>query len=121
MVDGSITDEQAHVWLQEIAQSGWISLHYDNPGLSGEDRVEISGGGYVRFKMAWSQPSNRAIWSLVDARFAGLTQTKVTYFGVWDAQYKGFLRAYAELREPSAILTGKGFILHSGSVVVSFG
>ena len=89
MSDGSITDEQAHLWLQEIADNGWISLHYDNPALGGADRAEIAGGGYQRFKMAWTQPNNRAIWSLVDARFTGLLQTKITYFGIWDSRTRG--------------------------------
>ena len=121
MRDGSVTDEQAHRWLQEIADHGWVSLHYDTPGLSGADRAEISGGGYVRFQMQWSQPSNRAIWSMVDARFTGLTQTKLTYFGVWDQAAKGLLRAYGELPEPVVVLNGKGYVLHHGQLAISFG
>src|SRR4051812_31326187 len=120
-MDGSITDDQAHLWLQEIADKGWVSLHYDNPSLGGLDRAEIGGGGYQRFKMIWSQPNNRAIWSLTDAKFTGLMQTKLTYFGVWNNRKLGLLRAYAELPDPVAILNGKGFILHAGSLAVSFG
>ena len=121
MADGSVTDEQAHRWLQEIADKGWVSLHYDTPALGGADRAEIAGGGYQRFRMLWSQPSNRAIWSTVDARFNGLMQCKLTYFGVWDSGVKGLLRAYGELPEPAVILSGKGYILHQGSLAVSFG
>lgn len=121
MSDDSITDEQAHIWLQEIADAGWVSLHYDNPSLNGSDKAEIAGGGYQRFKMIWSQPMNRAIWSLVDARFNGLMQTKLTYFGVWNMANKGMLRAYGELPEPAVVLNGKGYILHQGSVAISFG
>jgi hypothetical protein len=121
-MDGSLTDEQAHRWLQQIADAGWVSLHFDTPALGGVDRAEIVGGGYQRFKMAWSQPTNRAIWSLVDARYAGLQQTKITYFGVWSGSGKdAFLRAYGELPEPRVVLNGKGFILHAGSIAVSFG
>ena len=120
-MDGSVTDEQAHLWLQEIAENGWISLHYDNPALAGEDRAELAGGGYVRVKMIWKQPNNRAIWSDMDARFNGLTQTKITYFGVWDSAVKGILRAYAELPEPAVVLNGKGYILHEKTLSVSFG
>ena len=66
-------------------------------------------------------PNNRAIWSLVDARFTGLVQTKLVYFGVWNKQNKGFLRAYGELPNPVVILNGKGFILHAGLLAISFG
>jgi hypothetical protein len=121
MSDGSVTDEQAHTWLQDIADKGYVSLHYDSPALGGEDRAEIAGGGYQRFKMSFSQPNNRAIWSLVDARFTGLLQTKLVYFGIWDSLNKGMLRSYGELPEPAVVLTGKGYVLHAGLIAVSFG
>jgi len=121
MSDGSITDEQAHLWLQDVADHSWVSLHYDSPALGGEDKAEISGGGYVRFRMSFSQPNNRAIWSLVDARFTGLVQTKLVYFGVWDKKNKGVLRAYGELPNPVVVLNGKGYVLHAGQLAISFG
>lgn len=122
MTDSSVTDEQAHLWLQEIADAGWVSLHYDNPSLGGVDRAELAGGGYQRFKMAFSQPNNRAIWSLVDARYTGLAQTKLTYYGVWSGPGdKAFLRAYGELPNPVVILAGKGYVLHAGLLAISFG
>jgi hypothetical protein len=120
-MDGSITDEQAHKWLQEIAEDGWVSLHYDTPALGGVDRAEVVGGGYKRYPMSWTQPTNRAIWSLEDARYGGLMQTKIVYFGVWDKRHKGFLRAYAELPEPRMVANGKGLILHAGTLAISFG
>ena len=121
MSDGSLTEEQAHTWLQDIADAGWVSLHYDSPALNGIDRAEIAGGGYQRVKMAFSQPNNRAIWSLIDARFTGLQQTKLVYFGVWDKKTKGMLRAYGELPTPAVVLNGKGYILHAGLIAISFG
>ena len=127
-MNGSVTDAQAHEWLQEIATNGWISLHYDNPTLGGPDASEISGGGYVRFKMIWTQPAGRAIWSQVDARFTGLVQTKVVYFGVWDAKQAkrangdlAMLRAYGELPEPVVVRSGKGYVLPARMIVISFG
>jgi hypothetical protein len=122
MSDSSVTAEQAHRWLQSIADNGWVSLHYDSPALGGEDAAEIAGGGYKRFKMIWTQPNNQAIWSTVDARFTGLVQTKLTYFGVWSGAGKdAFLRAYGELPMPAVVLSGKGYILHSGQLAISFG
>ena len=133
-MDGTITDAQVHLWLETIAQGdeivvagkttytgSWISLHFDTPALGGATAAEISGGGYQRFKMQWSSPDNRAVWSVTDARFAGLVQTKVTYFGVWNAQNKGRLMAYTELQTPVAILNGKGFVIPAGQIAVSMG
>jgi hypothetical protein len=120
-MEGTITDAQVHIWLQEIADNGFVSLHFDTPALGGTDRAEISGGGYQRFKMSWSNPDNRAIWSLIDARFTGLVQTKVTYFGVWSQLNKGRLMAYTELTNPVAILNGKGFVIPARQIYISLG
>jgi hypothetical protein len=60
----------------------------------------------------------------VDARFTGLVQTKLVYFGVWSRKNPGpddFLRAYGELPKPVMVLNGKGYILHAGQLAVSFG
>lgn len=121
MSDGSVTDDQAHQWLADIADAAYLSLHFDNPGLGGADQAEISGGGYLRYKMAFSQPANRTIWSLDDARFNGLMQTKLSFFGIWNAAHKGMLRAYGSLPEPVVILNGKGYLLNAGSVAISIG
>jgi hypothetical protein len=133
-MNNGITDEQATLWLQNIAEGdpilhkdqtvtytgSWISLHYDIPTLGGIERSELSGGGYLRHKMAWSVPADRTIWSLQDARFNGLMQTKVVYFGIWNLANLGFMRAYGELPQPQTILNGNGYILHAGTLAISF-
>jgi hypothetical protein len=120
-LDGTITDEQVHLWLQDIADNGFVSLHFDTPALGGIDRAEIAGGGYHRYQMVWSDPTNRAIWSMDDAKFTGLVQTKVTYFGIWNKLNLGRLMAYTELAEPVGILNGKGFVIPAGQIAVSMG
>ena len=120
-MEGTITDWKVHQWLEEIAESGWVSLHYDTPALSGEDKAEFSGGGYQRYKMKWSQPDNRAIWSMDDAKFTGLVRNRITYFGIWNQKNKGHLVAYTELKEPVQVLQGKGFVIPTGQIAVSLG
>jgi hypothetical protein len=120
-MNGTITDDQAHAWLQDIADAGWISLHYDNPGLGDENLAEIYGGGYLRYKMAFSPPANRGIWSLYDARFTGLNQTKLVYFGIWTNQHKGWLRAYGELPRAKVVTNGGGYVIPQGELAISIG
>lgn len=120
-MDGSFTDEQVHQWLQDVADAPWISLHYDTPALQGIGACELSGGGYVRCKVSFSQPANRSIWSLSDARFTGLIQTQLTHFGVWDQKTGGMLRAYARLPEKVAIPNGFGYVLRQGELALSIG
>ena len=120
-MDGSITDDQAHEWLQDIADNGWISLHFDNPALGGVDRAEISGGGYNRIKMPFSRPQNRAIWSLRSIEFAGLNQNKISHFGIWNAEHRGKLRAYGEFRTPHIVLTGGRVNIKDGDLAITIG
>ena len=121
MSDGTFTDDQVHLWLQEIADEAWISLHYDSPVLGGVGQCEISGGGYKRDKVAMSQPANRTIWALEDAKFTGLTQTRLTHFGINTQASKGRLIAYARLSSPVTILNGRGWLLRAGELAISFG
>jgi hypothetical protein len=118
-MEGSVSDEQVHRWLQNIADAGFVSLHVDTPALGGIDRAEISGGGYRRFEMAWTQPANRSIWSQKDAKFTGLMQCRISYFGIWSQLHGGLLRAYAELPKPVSILNGKGYVIPAGELAIS--
>lgn len=120
-MDGSITDQRVHKWLQEIADGAYVSLHYDTPALGGIGACELSGGGYKRAKTPFSQPSNRTIWSLEDAKFTGLVQNQITHFGIWDTATRGELVAYASLPEKATVLNGWGFVLREGQLAISFG
>lgn len=120
-MEGSFTDSQVHLWLQEIADDGWVSLHYDIPALGGVGYCEVDGGGYTRQKPVFSQPANRAIWSLADIRFSGLKQTQLTHFGVFSKKLNGRLMCYGRLPEKKVILNGKGFVIHEGDLAISIG
>lgn len=120
-MEGSFTDDVVHGWLQEVANAAYVSLHYDTPALGGVGLSEISGGGYVRSLTPFSQPANRAIWSLADARFTGLVQNQLTHFGIWDSLTGGRLLCYASLPEKTSVLNGWGYLLHEGELSVSIG
>lgn len=119
-MNGSISDEQVHRWLEGIVQSAWVSLHYDSPALSGADKAEISGGGYTRVQAIFTMPSNRTIWCESDVTFSGLLQNRITHFAVWDSQNEGMMIAYGALPEPVTVLNGWGYTLYSGDLVISF-
>ena len=121
MAESGFTDNKVHEWLQQIADGAWVSLHFDSPVLGGVGMNEISGGGYNRVKVPFSQPSNRTIWSLADVTFTGLAQTTLTHFGLWDASTQGELMAYAALPEKVAIYNGWGYTLHEGDLALSVG
>jgi len=118
---GNITDDQVHLWLQGIADAAYVSLHFTTPALGGVGYNEISGGGYKRALTPFSQPANRTIWSLDDARFTGLLQNQLTHFGIWNTATGGLLVAYGELPTAVVITSGQGYILKGGDLAISFG
>lgn len=115
------TDAKVHEWLQEVADRAYVSLHYDNPVMGGVGAAELSGGGYVRVKVPFSQPANRIIWSLADARWIGLEQNQLTHFGVWNRAQRGVLVACAPLPDRISVLNGQGYVIREGELALSFG
>lgn len=121
-MNGTFTDSLVHQWLQVIADNAFVSLHYDTPALADKSSAELSGGGYVRVRVPFSQPTNRSIWSLDDAKFTGLPQGQVTHFGIWDGSlFESQLLAYAPLPEKAVFPSGHGFILRTGEISISIG
>lgn len=119
---GSFSDAKVHQWLACIADTAWVSLHYESPGLNSINDGEISGGGYHRVLVGFSVPANRAIWSLDDAKFTGLLKTRLTHFGIYDNPYTGTLQAYGELANTGVvILDGQGYIVPAGQLALSVG
>lgn len=113
------TDDTVHEWLAEIAAAAWVSLHYESPALGGTGLGEISGGGYVRCLVPFSEPANRSIWSLKDAKWHGLVQNRLTHFGVWDDEFKGSLKGYGELPKEAIVVEGKGYVITEGQLALS--
>lgn len=120
-MEGSFSDQWVHQWLQVIADGAYASLHYDTPALADSTFAEIFGGGYVRQAVVWSQPTNRAIWSLAPTRWTGLSQNVITHYGLWDSVTGGTLIAYGRLPEKQLILSGHGFVIDAGELSVSVG
>lgn len=119
-MEGSFSDQWVHRWLQEIADQSFASLHYDTPALADATFAEIYGGGYVRQLVAWSQPSNRSIWSVDVTRWTGLAQGAITHFGIWSPDNE--LISYGRLPE-KVILPGggRGFAMNAGELAISIG
>lgn len=120
-MEGSFSDNQVHEWLQTIADGSWISLHYASPLLDDTTYAELSGGGYQRFKMDWSQPSNRSIWSLAAARFVGLPECVLTHYGSWDDPLSGRLQFCGRLPEKKIITAGAGYLIPAGDLACGIG
>lgn len=113
------TDWYANKCLQDIADNGYISLHYDSPELDGLGGSEIAGAGYARQLTPFSMPSNRVIWTMADSIFTGLNSAQLTHFGVWTDQTNGNMFAFGELPSKLIVLQGQGYVLKAGDIAIS--
>lgn len=120
---GAFDEELIHAWLNCIRDNSWCSLHYESPGLQGLGRGEISGAGYVRRRLLFSEPSSQIMWQLDAVKFAGLNAGRLTHFGVWNHKEAGKLRAYGELPGENDVIVaqGGGYVLRAGSIALSLG
>lgn len=116
----SFTTFTLHKTLQDIADSCWVSLHFDSPDQAGAVASEISGGGYSRERARFDEPSNNHMWLNRNLRWEGLPLTLVAYLGGWDQERNGNLQWFSEMSPPERILEGKGFIVPAQSLALSF-
>lgn len=115
------TDDLVNGWLQTLASTAYVSLHYDDPGLDGVGLSEISGGSYVRVQAFFTQPSNRAIWTANDIRFTGLPATQISHVGIWTVPRGGILQAYQALPKKRIVPAGQGLVITAGQIALSIG
>lgn len=116
----SFDDDLVHSWLDCLRDNAWCSLHYESPALEGLGRGELSGGGYVRRRLTFSDPVAKTIWSTENVRFVGLNPNRLTYFGVWDHKQGGLIKAWGELPEDGVLIPqGGGYLLRAGSIAIS--
>ena len=121
MYDGTFDDDLVHDWLACLADNAWVSLHYESPALMGVDRGEIFGGGYVRRKADFSDPSSRTIWLMDDVKFIGLNANRLTHFGVWNHKQNGKIRAWGRLPEEKGVVVhnGASYLIRAGTLALS--
>lgn len=103
---GRISDFQVEAWLRDMTRDCYISLHYEDPDVSGAYVSEIIGGGYSRARCEFAVPSGRAVWNTTPVAFHGLPPTIITHVGGWNAQSRGDLLFSIQLLEPIQVLQG---------------
>lgn len=106
--------------LQDIKDECWVALHFDDPELAGAYASEINGGGYDRRPANFGEITNNHMWVTNNLRWEGLTLNLVAYLGGWDKHHNGNLQWTSELQPPQRILEGKGFVVPSDTIALSF-
>jgi len=116
----SVTDYQANKWLEDI-QSVWVGLHFSNPNINGELATEISGGGYERVSVNFTNPDQRIIWSKVDAKFRGMPASTVAFISGWTHQFNGRMLWYIPAEDAERVQTGQTYTVKAGTLAISMG
>ena len=118
MASGVFSDYRVEKWLLELKQM-WVSLHYDDPSISGAYASEVFGGSYTRVRTTFSDPVGRVIFNESDMLFRGLPTVRITHVGAWDAQYNGNLELSVPLPTAVSVMAGKSFQLRSEQLGIS--
>lgn len=115
---GSFTDHQIEKMLA-LVNISWISLHYENPQVSGNYASEVFGGSYERQRATFGAPQDRGITITNGVLFTGLPAIAVTHIGGWDAKNNGNMDWYAPLERASRTFAGGTLSLPADSIVLS--
>jgi hypothetical protein len=116
---GRLTSWQTEKWLEEIADSTWMALHFDNPDVASEWNSEVFGGGYSRQLASMYMPNDRALWNSGIVSFNGLPSVMVTHVCGWDSAIKGNMRFSIALPVPLRVIDGGQYSFGAGSLAIS--
>lgn len=116
---GTFADDLVNGWLAAVADTCWVSLHFDDPATAGAYASEYSGDGYKRVLAHFSNVTNRAIWNANALQFTGLDAGTITHLGGWNASLNGDLLFSTELPAPVRLTRGQGFTVNSEQLALS--
>lgn len=114
------SDYLVHKWLSDLEEI-WVGLNYEDPDVGGAYASEITGGGYVRHRVAMRAPSNRATWNISPISFFSLSPALVTHASAWDAATNGNYLFSAKLPTPLRAIAGGRIDLPAEVLAFSFG
>lgn len=106
--------------LQQIKAESWVSLHFDDPEVSGAGASEITGGGYGRVLGSFGAISNLAMYNNEALRWEGLPLSRITHLGGWNAEHKGDLQWSCLMIPARRVLEGKGITIGTEEIALSF-
>jgi hypothetical protein len=95
----------------------YVSLHHDDPGVSGAYASEIIG--ITRCLIVWTEPVAKVIWNSTPIIFTGLPATIATHMGMWDATLNGNLLLAEELPKQVFFTAGASYRMEPYSLAVS--
>lgn len=98
----------------------YVALYTSDP-TDGDTGTEVTGGGYARQPVTFTDASNGQTSNTTDILFPVATSDwgTITHVGIRDAATGGNLLFRAALDQPKTILSGDQFKIPAGQLVIS--
>jgi len=87
----------------------WASLHSSDPGVGGNPASEISGAGYERQEVDFTQSNGKSVANSERIEWDNMPYCTVRYVGIWSDDTVGQIVAYAMLPTPVIVAAGKTY------------
>jgi hypothetical protein len=97
------------------------ALFTSDPTAAGLTASEVSGGGYARQAMTFSQASSLSASNNSAVQFSSATAPwgSITHVGLMNAATGGDMLYYGPLNSPANVQSGDSFVFNAGAVAVS--
>lgn len=97
----------------------YLSLHDGEPGVSGDS--ELQGRSYKRQEVSLERAGVGLATNAATIEFADLPRTRITDFGLWDAEADGHFLSGGPTLQPQEVLAGYSVRWRDGELILRFG
>lgn len=113
-----LVDDGKNALLNGLASSvAWVSLHTDDPGLSGS--AEVTGGAYTRETATWAAASAASVSISASIVFDVPGSTTIDHLGYWSASTAGTFFGSRALDTAQTYATAGTYTIASGNITES--
>ena len=99
------------------ASASWVSLHTDDPGVSGS--AEVSGGAYTREGATWASAASASVSISASVVFDVPGSTTIDHLGYWSASSAGTFLGSRALDTSQTFATAGTYTIASGNITES--
>jgi hypothetical protein len=99
------------------ASAAWVSLHTDDPGVSGS--AEVTGGAYTREGATWAAAASASVSTSASIVFDVPGSTTIDHLGYWTASTSGTFLGSRALDTAQTYATAGTYTIASGNITES--
>lgn len=120
MSDGYLsTDFGNDILVEFFSGTLWVALYATEPGPTGLDGDEFSGGDYERESTTWTTPSGKTTSNEAKCVFDNLPFGTVRWFGIMRTKLGDDIRFAVELDTPIPISASGRLVVPANDIVIT--